>query len=544
MFKSLKKDIKNKIPITIAILFCAVFTLLIFGPSEIIGTNATSFRFGITDVIGTLMAFAVSVLIITGAIVLILPEKIWKVCILMALSGTVGAYVQAMFLNSSMESLLGQEITFSRSLIIINIIIWFVLFLVIFLVGFLCEKWEKILGALACILVAIQMLALVSLLINAKPYDEVSSMLTDKGTFELSKDNNVIVFILDTVDGRVVDTILDEQPGYLDDYDGFTYYPNCTSVYSRTYPSIPYLLTDQKCEFDIPYDEWIEQSYEKSDFLDSLYNNDVNIGIYTNSQYVCDSVGDEVYNYYSGKRNLNYKSVIKQSVRMILYRDMPYVAKSFFEYNPDEVEKKILWLDEQAHVNDDQWYEDRLEDNVLELNIEKPTFRFYHLAAYHHGWNVDNAIKAFDVTKAYIRQMKELGIYDSSTIIIMADHGYSGAGETLDMPHKTAVPLMLVKKAGDSEKSLVISDAPVSQTEFEPEVLKAYGISCDKPAFEDIEEGNDRDRYYYSALYSDEDGEVELREYSVKGDARYPENYVFTGNVSDIIYSENTVKKK
>lgn len=61
----------------------------------------------------------------------------------------------------------------------------------------------------------------------------------------------------------------------------------------------------------------------------------------------------------------------------------------------------------------------------------------------------------------------------------------------------------------------------------------------------EIQEGEDRERfYYYTALYTDEEGEVELREYQIKGDARKEENYQFTGNKWDVLYSFNIVARK
>ena len=62
-----------------------------------------------------------------------------------------------------------------------------------------------------------------------------------------------------------------------------------------------------------------------------------------------------------------------------------------------------------------------------------------------------------------------------------------------------------------------------------------------------FEISNDEQRnrmYYYSSLYSDEEGEVELREYKVSGDARLPESYHYTGNSWDILYSANRVSRK
>lgn len=64
-----------------------------------------------------------------------------------------------------------------------------------------------------------------------------------------------------------------------------------------------------------------------------------------------------------------------------------------------------------------------------------------------------------------------------------------------------------------------------------------------KTIFE-YEEDERRGRfYYYTALYSDEEGEVELREYKIVGDARNKENYEFTGRTWPVLYSLNKVRQ-
>ena len=147
----------------------------------------------------------------------------------------------------------------------------------------------------------------------------------------------------------------------------------------------------------------------------------------------------------------------------------------------------------------------------------------------------------------YIRQLQDLGIYDKTTIIIAADHGSSGGGETLDFPQKTAVPLIMVKpKSADEKEELKISDAPVSQEDLFGTILA--GFDCEESTFPntvfDFRENQDRERYYYySALYDDQKGEIELREYRISGDAREAESYHFTGNTWPIQYSLNRVSK-
>jgi len=89
--------------------------------------------------------------------------------------------------------------------------------------------------------------------------------------------------------------------------------------------------------------------------------------------------------------------------------------------------------------------------------------------------------------------------------------------------------------------------APVCHEDLFATVIDGLGGDSTKygrTVFE-IEENEDRERkYYHTALVSDKDGEVALREYSIKGDARKLESYSLTGNYWDVKYSKLTVSEK
>ncbi|MCM1263374.1 MAG: sulfatase-like hydrolase/transferase [Butyrivibrio sp.] len=354
--------------------------------------------------------------------------------------------------------------------------------------------------------------------------------------------------------------ILAEDENFLTPLDGFTYYPNATSVHSRTYPSIAYLLTGNMCYFDQKPQEYVNMAYKDSNFIPTLYENGIEVGLYTYLYHIGDSAKPQLCNYVSEKHKLDFSEIIKLSVKMNLYRDMPYLVKRRFEYDISEINNRVvegLYIEEAEEegsaepfrIFDDEWFAGRLTENGLTASEEDGCFRFYHLASAHANLSdaIPPAMRSFEIVYEYLEQMRKLGIYDDAMVIITTDHGYSGGGDTLDMPHQTAVPILFVKPSGVSGSEMQISEAPVSHTEFIPTILDGFSLDYADygMAVYDIEEISNRDRfYYYSALYTDEEGEVELREYKVSGDARIPDSYHFTGNKWDIRYSYNIVAKK
>lgn len=553
------KNSKSKLLLSLMVNLFFTITLIIFGPFEIFISNSNDFSFTFKDFWYILALVGILYFFVSTFLLTILPEKLSDFLNTIIFTFTLCCYIQAMFLNGQMKVLVGRQIVWSTSAIIINLIIWLCIFIAIFLLKhFLTKNWKTIVQFLSGALTLMQLVALISLLITTPALsEEKNGYLSTKGMFELSKNDNVIVFILDYFDGTRMDAILSQDPDILEPFRGFTYFPNSTSVHSRTYPSITYLLTGNMCYFDSEPLSYINNAFDNSDFIPELYDNHINIGLYTFNQYLGTSIRSKLCNYVPSKLSLNFSNTVKYMLQMVLYRDMPYLAKNHFIYDVNNINNDITNSSQAAlqaeniqpeYQNfNDEWFSSCLNENNLTVDDSNGAFRFYHLGSCHLDLTnpLPYGIRSLEIVNDYLDQMRSLGIYENSTIIIMADHGKSGGGETLDLPHKTAVPLLLVKPAGASTEAIKTSDAPVSHTDFIPTVLSSFSLPHDGQTFFEIPENSDRERYYYySALYTDEEGEIELREYNVTGDARYTENYHFTGNTWDIQYSDNKVAPK
>lgn len=542
------------------------FTLIMFGPYEIFISNSSDFNFTFHDFWWMLAFVAIIYVTIATFLFTLLPQKLNEICNIVIFSFTFCCYIQAMFLNKQMQVLVGKEISWNIQTITINLLVWAGIFIVFFLLKrFAKDYWAKIIQFFSSALIVMQLAALIFLLITTNVLtEEKNGYISAKGMLDLSANENVIVFILDYFDGRTMDSILSKNLDFFQPLDGFTYFPNATSVHSRTYPAITYLLTGNMCYFDVEPLKYVNDSYESSNFLPLLRENQVEVGLYTYNDYIGANAKSEICNYVPARLSLKFFEIVKYSIKMVLYRDMPYLIKDRFSYEAHDINNNVTSNDRMREAADivyeesllpeyknfdDEWFYEMLASQKLGLTEVNSAFRFYHLGSCH--LNLTNpepyGIRSFEIIYDYLEQMRSLGIYDNATIIITTDHGSSGGGNTLDLPQQTAVPLLLVKPAGDFNKEVKISLAPVSHTDFIPTILDGFSLDYSdygQTVF-DIQESDLRDRYYYySALYSDKDGEVELREYKVSGDARYTENYQFTGNTWNIIYSANIVSDR
>lgn len=138
---------------------------------------------------------------------------------------------------------------------------------------------------------------------------------------------------------------------------------------------------------------------------------------------------------------------------------------------------------------------------------ETPVFKYLHHQGLHTPQNTDKdlnyaewprsqravyeqAIAALRVAVLFITQLQELEVYDNSLIFIISDHGYGKDGisvgsrdkildeNQVDLLHKSrAIPLILVKRFGETKKEMNVSQAPVMLTDIPKTIVDELGIS-------------------------------------------------------------------
>ena len=110
---------------------------------------------------------------------------------------------------------------------------------------------------------------------------EESCYLSDQGVYEVSKDKNVIVFVLDMFDENYFKEIFRENPWCAEELDGFTFFRNATCGYSTTGGSIPFMLTGEYYENDKTYHEYLDEAFDKaSPFYEELKKNGFSVNLF------------------------------------------------------------------------------------------------------------------------------------------------------------------------------------------------------------------------------------------------------------------------
>ena len=550
-------------------------TALFFSSVEIYYRNIAEFNFPPRHVWWIMLAASCIIALCVAALEALLPAKavLWIGAV--SVLGGICFYVQMLFLNGQMIEMMGENVPFDTKTVTLNLLTW-LLIAVCFLA--LCvlinrragqEKLKETLMLVSAALIVIQAVGLVSVRLALTEEDlDKDRYLTTEGEFVLSPKKNVLYFILDNCDREYVEGSLAADPDIFAEFTGFTNYRNMTSKYSRTYPSLPFLLTGEKCYFDLPSEEFIRQAYENGTFLPDMDRNGMDIRLYTSLNYIdrnAYSMVDNVTSYNSEALNvLSVPNLFKAMVHLGGYRDMPYLLKPLFYYTPDPINRSVMKTFPEGYFtltnNDFEFYDRLLAEKVTVNKSFSSTFRLYHLFGPHPGCymnaeaeydttasQTDAARGDFKILSQYLRDLKETGLYDNTAIIVTADHGNQNEAEDFVL-HSPPCCVMLFKPVGaDSSKPMVTSDAPVCHDDLFATILEQLGVdsSAYPPALTTYEEGADRERiYYYTAQRSWGEGEVALREYSIRGDAADLANWTLTGNDWDIIYSANAVSKE
>ncbi|WP_158295171.1 sulfatase-like hydrolase/transferase [Eggerthella lenta] len=555
-----------------------VFTVLVVAPFEIVASNGSSLIFGVSEVWLPVVLAAGAVALVVAFLLAFLRGRAFEVVLLIVFSIGLGAYVQAMFLNSALPPADGVPVVWEdyQTITAISAAVW----IAIIAVPLVVRHWFSTAcrGAavvLAVCLIAVQSIGLASLFVGSVAHaddepvvESVSGkpVVTEEGLYDVSPRNNVVVFVIDTLDIVYLKDIMQNNPNMFDEMTGFTYYENTVGAMCPTRWSIPFLLTAQTPQTGESFGSYLERQYSDGAFLPDLVEQGYSVGIYSDSIGL-DRLSDEemafmeqstenIHPLESPSAALDQLGAVRVLWKSALYREMPWALKRPFWFYTDEINagmadrKNADNLGSVAYTLDDPAYYDGLRNYGLSAkdNGKAGSFKFVHLNGSHrpHYMNenaenvgYDNAtfeqsyLGSFKIVGEYIQQMKDLGVYEDSTIIVTSDHGEWYY--TLEGLDRATGPVLFVKEPmtkEESEQPMKVSDAPASHFDIHPTVMESIGGDAEKYAgipVDDLGDGPRTRNYIMNAC----DGKVDvaLIEYSVDGDVYDFSNWQKTGRV-------------
>ena len=542
-------SIRNIRGIHIILPLFGAFTWFVFAPIELYITIKDDVWFGIFDFLTyILLCFCgVFLILIFLEFILFKTGPVLKLLNSIAFWMTVSLYIQGNFLRFDYGLLNGHQIEWEnyRKEGAISL----ALFVVVIVVGMLLHfkvKEEKYNKAIMTISVCMILMQASTLLIGGNSCDlfekKVNTVSTKENEFVFSKNDNIVVFVLDSFDYRVFDSLLKGNDGaYVrDSFKDFTYYSDTVSLYEMTDYSVPQILTG--CEYLCaePYEDYVEHVYNESYLLGKLKEKQYDIGIYSTIDLPKESVG--VTNWRQTKSRVSsHVKLLKDIYKLIGYRYMPQQLKRYFWFYPDEIDelRVIEYTDPGIEYSGDdifKWANNELRDDLYSSDIEliesPGSFHMYHIKGLHPKRNMDRfynvsdteisfeetGLGVIDLLNVFFERMREKGIYESSSIMIMADHGDS------EYLHDQLSNLALFMfKGANEEHDLMMNEDPFSYAE-----LNAFYADM----LEDDRVFDSTDRYLYKIIWSDQATDAKnhvagFDKVYISGDSSVYDNYKY-----------------
>ncbi len=508
-----KQSFKEKFFKLLPPMLLFTYMFFVFGIFEMYFANIEEWLFSFSDIlIPSLIALAIGIAL--TAVLSIIPDKrfsdIFSICLVTV---CILAYIQSTFLNQK-TFLDGNAPEISKAGSLLNLILWFV----IACIPLYCYRiWKKTTVKIAVfsslILLFMQIAPLPYMFINGIPsmknreYD--AYCLSGEKQFEVSSEGNVIVFIMDSYYSGYLSDYINKNPEFSREYlSDFTFFDNVTTEYTATALSMPYLLTQHNGDYTMSIIDsnaaaW--SSDEANDFYGKMQSGGYKVRFYTDSDvYSGDAknmVGkiDNVTKYHS-EYATDMLPTYFSMLRLSMFRYSPESMKDYFyipdsmvinQYtkstSPEDSRDLTKWRESSESSKDygicyfNADYYQQLTKGLTPVSDTKLCI-FQHIYGMHVPFmSIENndeieGMPEYDATddcmtilSEYIDRLKEIGVYENSTIILTADHGAH-----TDM--STSQPVMLIKPAGVSKDSLTTNTAPgVLQQDLLPTILDCVG---------------------------------------------------------------------
>lgn len=511
-FLNLLKMMKKKESIwTEIVIFFVCFMFCVFAPFEIYLASKNDFFFEGYEMI-SFFALCFGALFCGLSIInffcMLISSKTHNFFFGLILSLGVAFYIQGNYIIVDYGVLDGNVINWNDYRV--EGIVSHGVFILLLIIGLLLLKkleiikYMKLGSGMALCIILVQCVTLLTLLLQVGGLGkEEVYVSTTENEFTYSDQGNMIVLLLDTFDAQVMNELLQsEEAEYCQNIlADFTYFPNTTTKYSNTYFSVPQILSGVEVEEDMTYDALIEKAYDTSEnsFYKKLEDMKWDCRMYSDTQ-MPDATGEIVFDNIN-KHTLSVSShrrLGEYMVKLIGFRYMPQCLKKYFWFYSDDMKDMI---DIESDTEDIfYWGNTEFYEGIDSITTENEAgvFAFYHLEGTHLPFYTtrdlvrtktevginEEGLAMMNMLDKFCLKLKDLGIYDNSIIVVMADHGHYEYHQN---------PVFMVKGVGESHE-FVQSDVCFT---YENMQQTWYNLLNGYPAHDAIVADEDGIRVFY-----------------------------------------------
>jgi len=480
------------------------FIIFFFGPIDLAYLSRSYINCTILDLIPFCCIFwliTFSVLFLPSALV---GGKIHSFLVSLYTAFALGFYIQGNFLNVDLGVLDGSTVDWQNygDSAMINYAIWFVILLIPFLIHYFSRKiWRKFVF-ISCLALIVMQGSSLAVKIGEQWETQQKTQSGDSTAYELtmadqyhfSPKENIIVFLLDATSMDEIAKTLEEYPDMLEPLRDFINFDNMNTRYLGTFPALCFLLTNTDYDFEHEsyneffYNAWHSDTAER--FYRELRESGWKTNLYLDTRHAAGNainmVG-KIANVLPIPRHsfsIDHRA-FRKLIKLSFYRYLPLGMKAPYRIYTDDIAslKKIsddfLPFDSTASA-------ERFWTGGLQVSGEDNLLTVYHYYGAHPPYElnadgrhktessrqIDQIAGYFHTIAEIMEYMKNLGIYDTSTIIISADHGaFQGS-------HFNPQSIFYIKMPGQRGTELKTSHGMVSQENFLPTLAKAAGLNA------------------------------------------------------------------
>lgn len=361
------------------------------------------------------------------------------------------------------------------------------------------------------ILIVLQAVLLAYTAAQADPEARAKWEGAPEAIFELSSKQNVFHFVLDGFQSDALGDIIKAERAEMDrQYSGFTFFENHMGAFPTTIVSIPAMLTGSTYRNQEPMRRFIANEFKRATIFQAMRDQGYRVDAMSGLTYDRPSAT----NYYKlPTPYVTYDAYVRfagwQLADLALFRHSPHLLKPWiyndqswrlqtkFGSSTDTAGRRFLPVNGQAFLAD---YTARMR-----VAHDQPTYKYLHAGIPHWPVSVnadceyigarslrranytDQARCAIRRVGALLDKLRELGLYDSSLILISSDHGvamppqgFTGERDVFGAPLAelagSALALLVVKPP-NSTGPLRISQAPSAITDVPATIVDTLGLN-------------------------------------------------------------------
>lgn len=473
--------------------------LFLFEPFTLYQGNINEFNISFPSILSSFFFPALILVLILSTIGILLPKKIYRryVSILCVIGFLV--FLQGNVLVWKYGVLDGEGIDWSKNT-------WRgwvdgTLWAALLVMAYIFNRQISKIATVACTAMLLSQLVILGFMSIQNPVvwkgqeKEVKSIAPPKEIFEFSSKQNVIHLLLDGFQSDIFKEIINEDSDYYyAELEGFTFFEETTGSFPFTKFSIPAYLSGQVYKNNMPIQDFLSATLKGRTIPNVLYKRGYDVDHVSFVEYVKNPYSN-FYNIptpYGLKKQQYQRSQSALMIDLVLFRSVPHIIKKTIYNNQLWLIQRFFSIEDYANTLYFS-HRDFLQDLIDNISVkrQKPLYKYIHLMNAHGPpvvnkdckyagkvlpWtreNVRNISRcSLNHVITFLNKLKSLGIYESSLIVISADHGrgvevkirnierplngYSNLPRIVGF----AMPLMMVKPP-NSKGLLQISKAQV-----------------------------------------------------------------------------------